>query len=136
MRANLVGSSVVSAITQTPASGPDAPTTVPPMSVAPTVTACWAYTVVGMTFGSTVKPANIVNRASALVTNMVYLPAWNRFSGRLAVVGTLTKRSAASNGMNEPLNSRPRTALADARGSSDVRFDPARTRGIDVGFWG
>src|SRR5882757_1097903 len=33
MRANFVGNSVVSAITQTPASGPDAPTTVPPMSV-------------------------------------------------------------------------------------------------------
>src|SRR6516225_10258026 len=102
MRANLVGSSVVSAITQTPASGPDAPTTVPPMSVAPTVAACWAYTAVGMTFGNAIKPANIVNRVSALAMDMVHLPAWNRFSGRLATAVTLTKRPAASNGLNQP----------------------------------
>src|SRR5258706_15869601 len=37
--AYLVGSSVVSAITQTPASGPCAPVTVPPISLAPTETA-------------------------------------------------------------------------------------------------
>src|SRR5258707_173643 len=37
--ANLVGRSVVSAITQTPASGPVLPVTTPPRSVAPTVTA-------------------------------------------------------------------------------------------------
>ena len=45
MRANLVGRSVVSAITQTPASGPLGPLTTPPISVSPTVTAagdCWA----------------------------------------------------------------------------------------------
>src|SRR5436853_6448938 len=35
MRANRVGRSVVSAITQTPVSGPLAPFTTPPMSVAP-----------------------------------------------------------------------------------------------------
>src|SRR5262245_24747592 len=39
MRANLVPRSLVSAITQTPASGPFGPLTTPPMSVAPT---CWA----------------------------------------------------------------------------------------------
>src|SRR5262245_34773375 len=38
MRANLVGRSLVSAITHTPASGPFDPVTTPPMSVAPTVT--------------------------------------------------------------------------------------------------
>src|SRR5215813_1971021 len=112
MRANLVGSSVVSAITQTPASGPDAPTTVPPMSVAPTVTACWACTAVGVAFGSAIKPANIVNRASALVTNMVHLPTQNRLFGRLTIAVTLTKRSIASNDLNQPHYSRPRKDLA------------------------
>src|SRR5262245_61961844 len=38
MRANLVGRSLVSAITHTPASGPLVPVTTPPMSLAPTVT--------------------------------------------------------------------------------------------------
>src|SRR5581483_2796658 len=47
MRANLVGRSVVSAITQTPASGPLAPLTTPPMSFSPTLSdaarcCCWA----------------------------------------------------------------------------------------------
>src|SRR3984957_12024990 len=82
MRANLVGRSVVSAITQTPASGPAAQGTVPLISVAPTFTACWAQTVVGITAGSATRPAHIVNRASALVTNIARLPAWNRLSGR------------------------------------------------------
>jgi hypothetical protein len=38
--ANLVGRSVVSAITQTPASGPLAPVTTPPISAALTATVC------------------------------------------------------------------------------------------------
>src|SRR3954469_7784470 len=38
MRANLVGRSVVSAMTQTPASGPLAPLTTPPISFSPTLT--------------------------------------------------------------------------------------------------
>src|SRR3954463_5512602 len=47
--ANLVGRSVVSAITHTPASGPPAPLTVPPRSAWPTVIpggelGCWADT--------------------------------------------------------------------------------------------
>src|SRR5215470_6610792 len=47
MRANLVGRSVVSAITQTPASGPFDPLTTPPMSSASIATCgaallCWA----------------------------------------------------------------------------------------------
>src|ERR1700736_1946247 len=48
--AYLVGRSVVSAITHTPASGPFGPRTTPPMSVAPMLTAgalCWAPTDVG-----------------------------------------------------------------------------------------
>src|SRR5216684_1719133 len=81
MRANLVGRSVVSAITQTPASGPAALTTVPPISVAPTVTVCCAKTAVGIAPGSAIKPAHIVNRASALVTNIARLPTWNRLFG-------------------------------------------------------
>src|SRR5262249_9297575 len=49
--ANLVGRSVVSAITQTPASGPFGPLTTPPMSSAsiatwPAAAPCWARTVV------------------------------------------------------------------------------------------
>src|SRR5215475_9566995 len=101
MRANLVGSSVVSAITQTPASGPDAPTTVPPMSVAPTVTACWAYNAVGMAFGSAIKPANIVNRASALVTNMV---TSRRGTGSLAGLPSphFNKEVGSVHGLNQP----------------------------------
>src|SRR5262245_42587875 len=46
MRANFVGSSVVSAITHTPASGPLGPVTTPPMSslsMATSAAACWAY---------------------------------------------------------------------------------------------
>src|SRR5262245_29814128 len=46
MRANLVGRSVVSAMTQTPASGPAGPVTTPPMSSPSICTAapppCWA----------------------------------------------------------------------------------------------
>src|SRR5215813_6920838 len=47
----LVGRSVVSAITHTPASGPFGPRTTPPISVAPTLTVagCCATTVVGAT---------------------------------------------------------------------------------------
>src|ERR1700738_2370471 len=102
MRANLVGRSVVSAITQTPASGPAALTTVPPISVAPTVTVCCAQTAVGIALGSAIKPAHIVNRASALVTNIARLPAWNRLFGRFFVTITLAKRPAASSGFNRP----------------------------------
>jgi hypothetical protein len=58
---------------------------------------------VGMAFGSAIKPANIVNRASALVTNMAHLPALNRLSGRLTAATILAKRSAASNGLNQPV---------------------------------
>src|ERR1700730_1075414 len=95
MRANLVGRSVVSAITQTPASGPAALTTVPPISVAPTVTVCCAQTAVGIALGTAINPAHIVNRASALVTNIARLPTWNRLFGRFFVTITLAKRSAA-----------------------------------------
>ena len=42
MRANLVGRSAVSAMTQTPASGPFGPVTTPPMSSASMATACAA----------------------------------------------------------------------------------------------
>src|SRR6476659_3422746 len=42
MRANFVGKSVVSAITQTPASGPFELVTTPPISAARTSTVCWA----------------------------------------------------------------------------------------------
>src|SRR5438874_9823548 len=42
MRTNLVGRSVVSAMTQTPASGPCGPVTTPPMSLGSTRTACAA----------------------------------------------------------------------------------------------
>src|SRR5580692_5144139 len=75
-----------------------------------------------MVFGSAIKPANIVNRASALVTNMACLPALNRLSGRLTAAAILANRSAASNGLNQPSYGRPRVALADAWGSSDARF--------------
>ena len=61
MRANLVGCSVVSAITQTPASGPDAPTTVPDVGGAD------RYGLLrirrgGVAFGSAIKPASIEDR--------------------------------------------------------------------------
>src|SRR6267378_1889771 len=92
MRANLVGRSVVSAITQTPASGPAAPTTVPPIAVAPTVTVCCAQAAVGIALGSAIKPAHIVNRASALVTNIDRLPASNRFFGRFFVASNFSKK--------------------------------------------
>src|SRR6267154_6318401 len=107
MRANLVGSSVVSAITQTPASGPAAPTTVPPISVAPTVTACCAKTAVGIALGSAIKPAHIVNRASALVTNIARLPTWNRLFGRFFDTTTLAKRSAAFQSLQPAFSSAP-----------------------------
>jgi hypothetical protein len=42
IRANRVGRSRVSAITQTPASGPFGPATTPPMSSASIGIACWA----------------------------------------------------------------------------------------------
>src|SRR6516162_375888 len=50
MRAKRVGRSLVSAITQTPASGPFGPVTTPPISVAPILTpggACWADSCAG-----------------------------------------------------------------------------------------
>src|SRR5262245_39903946 len=59
--ANFVGSSVVSAITHTPASGPDGPRTTPPMSSLSMATAaCWAIagdeTEAGNTPASAAKP--------------------------------------------------------------------------------
>src|SRR5580765_2457978 len=71
MRANLVGSSVVSAITQTPASGPAGPVTTPPMSspsmrTAP-LPACWAPSV-------TTEPVQA--RAIATATTSRYRPCF------------------------------------------------------------
>src|SRR6185369_6774327 len=71
MRANRVGSSVVSAITQTPASGPAGPVTTPPMSSpsmrgAP-LPACWAPSV-------TTEPAQA--RAIAIATTTRYRPCF------------------------------------------------------------
>src|SRR5687768_18447974 len=45
MRTNFVGRSVVSAITQTPASGPLGPVTTPAMSSASTGTPCWTLSI-------------------------------------------------------------------------------------------
>jgi hypothetical protein len=53
---------------------------------------------VEIALGSAIKLANIVNRASTLVTNMARLPAWNRLFGRLFDTAILARRSAASNG--------------------------------------
>src|ERR1035438_3774152 len=66
MRANLVDSSVVSAITQTPASAPLELVTTPPISVAPTLTPCWANIFVGTMAASSMKPASVIQRRSAL----------------------------------------------------------------------
>jgi hypothetical protein len=52
--------------------------------------------------GRAIKPANIVNRASTLVTNMARLPASNRLFGWFFIVAILAKRSAAANGLNQP----------------------------------
>src|SRR5712672_3589616 len=68
-----------------------------------------------MALGSAIKPANIVNRASALLTNMAHLPALNRLSGRHTATASLAKRSVASNSLDQPFYSRRRVPLADAR---------------------
>src|SRR5215468_5414990 len=56
MRANFVGRSVVSAMTQTPASGPFGPVTTPPMSSASMATAVWARSWAGARARSPATP--------------------------------------------------------------------------------
>src|SRR6266508_4798581 len=71
---NLVGRSLVSAITQTPASGPLAPVTTPPMSSLSMATAVWALTCAGaaaskeaMPIAATVKYSLALSLMGALL---------------------------------------------------------------------
>src|SRR6516164_266071 len=72
MRANFVGRSVVSAMTQTPASGPFELVTTPPMSVLPTLTFC-AWDPVTYVNVRREKRANI-DRRRKTERNMCRLP--------------------------------------------------------------
>src|SRR5271154_975492 len=69
MRLNRVGSSVLSAMTQTPASGPCGPETTPPMSFAPIAIAAGAFC--GCARAGTDTPAN--NAAATTNTGSLFL---------------------------------------------------------------
>src|SRR5262245_27153989 len=77
--AYLVGSTVVSAITHTPASGPFALRTTPPMSSLSMATsaACWAGSRLGAPVSSTAMARAAALKYSGLVVGMVILP-WGR----------------------------------------------------------
>src|SRR5690349_2875261 len=75
MRANFVGRSVVSAMIQTPASGPFEPLTTPPISLARTSTLCCACKQVENAIASTEKmTAGSKRRSASTKCNMDYLP--------------------------------------------------------------
>jgi hypothetical protein len=88
---------------------------------------------VGIVPGSPIKPANIVNRARTLGTNMARLPAWNQLFDRFFIVATLAKRSTASNGLNQP-STDVRVWRGDAHGSSDVCFSARSGYSHEVRF--
>src|SRR5215831_17125933 len=80
--ANLVGRSVVSAITQTPASGPFGPLTTPPRSLSPTVTPAGAVCCAASRAGKTV-----CNRAAPIAATLKHRLAFGLIDALLARLG-------------------------------------------------
>src|SRR6476661_4346313 len=78
IRANFVGRSVVSAITQTPASGPFELVTTPPISVARTSTLCWARKSVEHANIRVESRANASKLRSASAKWNIGSPPWHR----------------------------------------------------------
>src|SRR5215472_14772990 len=86
--ANLVGRSVVSAITQTPASGPFGPLTTPPRSLSPTVTPAGAVCCAASRAGETVS-----NRAAPITATLKYRLAFGLIDALLVCLGVTALRA-------------------------------------------
>jgi hypothetical protein len=87
------------------------------MSVAPNRYGLLRISSVGIAPGSATKPANIVYRASTLVTNMARLPAWNRLFGRFFIVAIPAVRPQL-----------PSQKQRNSRGQNSFRIDLAHQR--------
>src|SRR5262245_65869674 len=77
-----MGSSLVSATTQTPASGPFGPLTTPPRSLSPTVTPAGAVCCAASRAGETVS-----NRAAPITATLKYRLAFGLIDGLLFCLG-------------------------------------------------